>query len=165
MAVDDGLDALVELVAVGEDLVEVDFAEDGAECGLGELRGLIDVVGDLDDGLDRIDDAQSDDGVDLQRDVVAGDDVLRGDFHGLLAERDADDGVDGAEDQDDAGAGGVVADAAETEDDGALVLLENLDGVEDVEEDDGDGDEERERHKGRELSGWGEISSRGDCKW
>ena len=37
VAVDDGLDALVEAVAVGEELVEVDLAEDGAEGGLGEL--------------------------------------------------------------------------------------------------------------------------------
>src|SRR6202035_3944200 len=110
VAVDDGLDALIEVVAVGEDLVEVDFAEDGAEGGLGDLRGLVDVVGDFDDGLDRVDDAKGDDGVDLEGDVVAGDDVLRRDFHGLLTEGDADDGVDGAEDQNYAGAGGVVTD-------------------------------------------------------
>jgi hypothetical protein len=35
-----------------------------------------------------------------------------------------------------------VADAAKAEDDGALVLLEDFDGVEDVEQDDDDGDEE-----------------------
>ena len=29
--------SLVELVAVGEELVEVDFTEDGAQRGLGEL--------------------------------------------------------------------------------------------------------------------------------
>jgi hypothetical protein len=51
---------------VGEQLVEVDFAEDGAQRGLGELRGLVDVVRDLDDGLDRVDHAQGDDGVDLE---------------------------------------------------------------------------------------------------
>jgi len=34
VAVDDGLDALVEAVAVGEQLVEVDLAEHGAQCGL-----------------------------------------------------------------------------------------------------------------------------------
>ncbi len=107
MAVDDGLDALVEVVAMGEQLVEVDLAEDGAEGGLGELRGLVDVVGDLDDGLDGVDDAEGDDGVDLEGDVVAGDDVLRRDLHGFLAERDADDLVDGAEDEDDAGTFGV----------------------------------------------------------
>src|ERR1700722_2470357 len=125
VAVDDGLDADVQGFPVGEKAVEVDFAEDRTQRGLGELRGLVDVVGDFDDRFGGVDDAEGDDGVDLEGDVVAGDDVLRGDFHRLLAERDADDLVDGAEDQDDAGAGGVVADAAEAEDDGALVLFEN----------------------------------------
>ena len=60
------------------------------------------------------------------------------DFHGFLAERDADDGVDGWEDEDDAGAGGGAADAAEAEDDAALVLLEDFDGVEEVDNEDDD---------------------------
>src|ERR1035441_1399293 len=146
VAVNDGLDALVELVAVRENLVQFDFAEDGAESRLGELRGLVDVVGDLNDGLDWIDDAQRNDGVDLEGDVVAGNDVLRRDFHGLLAKADADDGVDRAEDEDDAGTRGIVANATETEDHGALVLFEDLDGVEEVEQDDGSSD--KERHHG-----------------
>ena len=141
VAVDDDLDTLVEAVAMGEQFVEIDFAEDGAQRGLRELRGLVDVVGDLDDRLDGIDHAHDDDGVDLQCDVVACDDVLRGDLHRLLAQADADNLVDGAEDQDDAGAGGVVTDAAQAEDDGAFVLLEDLDGVEDVKQDDGNGNE------------------------
>ena len=73
-------------VAVGEEAVEIDLAEDGAERGLGELRGLVDVVGDLDDRLVGVDDAEGDDCVDLEGDVVAGDDVLRRDFHGFLTE-------------------------------------------------------------------------------
>ncbi len=60
------------------------------------------IVGDLDDGLGGIDDAEHDDGVDLEGNVVAGDDVLRWDLHGLLPEAHADDLVDGAEDEDDA---------------------------------------------------------------
>ena len=66
-------------------------------------RGLVDVVGDLDDGLDGVDDAEGDDGVDLEGDVVAGDDVLGWDLHGLLTEGDADDLVERAEDEDDTG--------------------------------------------------------------
>ena len=65
MAVDDGLDALVELFAMSEEAVEIDFAEDGAQGGLGELGGLVDVVGDFDDGLGGVDDAQGDNGVDF----------------------------------------------------------------------------------------------------
>ena len=60
----------------------------------------------------RIDHAQSNDGVDLQGDVVAGDDVLRGNFHRLLPQRDAHDLIEGAEDQDDARAFGSRQDAA-----------------------------------------------------
>ncbi len=129
-------------------LVEIDFAEDGAQGGLGELRGLVDVVGDLDDGLGGVDDAEGDDGVDLEGDVVAGDDVLRRDLHGLLAEGDANDLVEGAEDPDDAGALGGLLHAAEAEDDAALILFEDVEGVDEVEDDDGDGEEERERHHG-----------------
>jgi hypothetical protein len=44
-----------------------------------------------------------------------------------------------------------VADAAKAEDDGALVLLEYLDGVEDIQQDDGDGDEIR-RVVGHEVT-------------
>ena len=86
------------------------------------------------------------------------------DFHGFLAEGDADDLVDGAEDEDDAGAGGVVADAAEAEDDGALVLLEDLDGVEEVEEDDGEDEEQRNGHFVLETSGRRESGGQSDCK-
>jgi len=52
VAVDDDLNALVEAVAVGQQLVEIDLAEHRAQRGLRELRGLVDVVGDLDDRLD-----------------------------------------------------------------------------------------------------------------
>ncbi len=128
---------------MGEEFVEVDFAEDGAQGGLGELRGLVDVVRDLDDGLDGIDDAQGDDGVDLEGDVVARDDVLRGDLHRFLAERDADDLVERAKDEDDPGTRGVVPHAAEPEDDSPLVLLQDLDAIDDIKNDDGDEYEER----------------------
>jgi len=152
VAVDDGLDALVEGFAMGEELVQIDLAKDGAEGGLGELGGLVDVIGDLDDGLGGVDDAEGDDGVDLEGDVVAGDDVLRGDLHGFLTEGDADDLVEGPEDEDDAGTFGG-RDAAEAKDDAALVLLEDLDGVDDVKDDDGDGDEGWERHGLDNLDG------------
>ena len=58
VAVDDGLDSDVEGFAVGQEAVEVDFSEDGAQGGLGELRGLVDVVCDFDDGLSRVDNAK-----------------------------------------------------------------------------------------------------------
>ena len=42
----------------------------------------------------------------------------------------------------------ALLDAAEAEDDASLVLLEDLDGVEEVEDDDDDGEEKREGHHG-----------------
>ena len=89
---------------------------------------------------------------DLEGHVVTGDDVLRGDFHRLLAEGDANHLVERAEDEDDAGAGGVVSDAAEAEDDATFVLLQNFDGVDKVKNDDGDDDEDGEREHGVSLS-------------
>ncbi len=147
-----------------EEAVEVDLAEDGAEGGLGELRGLVDVVGDLNDGLGGIDDAEHDDGVDLERDIVAGDDVLRRNFHGLLTQRDADDLVYRPEDEDDSGTGGGLLDAAETEDHGTLVLLEDVDGADQIEDDDCYGEEKRDRHDVQSTSGRSDSCGQCDCK-
>jgi len=161
VAVDDGLDTLVEAVAVGEELVELDFAEYGAEGGLGELAGLIDVVGDLNHSLSGVDDAKSDDGVDLEGDVVAGDDVLGWDLHDLLAERDANHLIEGAEDQNNAGALGWD-DVAEAEDDAALVLFEDLNGADEVENDDDAEEQDRVGHRGlRPRCGWMAVGC--DC--
>ena len=83
------------------------FAEHRAQRGLGELRGLVDVVRDFDHGSIGIKHAQGDDGVDLDGDVVAGDDVLRRNFEHLLPEGDANHGIEGREDEDESGAFGV----------------------------------------------------------
>src|SRR5205807_1839861 len=82
--------------------VEVDFAQHRAQGGLGKLRGLVDVIGYFDDGLGGVDNAKGDDGIDLKGDVVAGDDVLRGDLHRFLPQTDANDLLEWAEDPDDA---------------------------------------------------------------
>ena len=62
---------------MGKQFVEFNFAENGPERGLGELGGLIDVIWDFNHGLIGVDDAQKYHGIDFERDVVAGDDVLR----------------------------------------------------------------------------------------
>ena len=144
VAVDDGLDALVEAVAVCQKLVKIDLAQHGPERRLGKLGGLVDVIGDVDDGVNGIDDAERDDRVDLQGDVVARDDVLRRNLHGLLAQAHADNRLHGGKDEDESGAGGLLADAPKLEDDGTLILLEDFDGVEQVQDDDDGNDEERE---------------------
>ena len=69
--------------------------------------------------------------------VVAGDHVLRRNFQHLLPQRDAHHLVDRPENENDAGALGRSQNAAQPEDDAALVLAQNLDGVQQVENDDG----------------------------
>ena len=54
-AVDDLLQLCVDLVALDQQVVEFDLAEDRAERGLGDLRGCLEVVLDRDDGFDRVD--------------------------------------------------------------------------------------------------------------
>src|SRR6476659_827874 len=68
------------IVGMREQIIELHFAENGAQRGLRELRCLVAVVEHFDDGTPRLDDAQEHDRVHLQRDVVARDDVLRRDF-------------------------------------------------------------------------------------
>ena len=53
------------------------FAEDGAQRGLRQLAGRGQKVRDLDDRSLRVDDAEVEDGVDFDRDIVARDHVLR----------------------------------------------------------------------------------------
>src|SRR5258708_17122896 len=146
VAVDDGLDADVQGFAMSKEAVEVDFAEHRSQGGLGKLRGLVDVIGYFDDGLGGVDNAKRDDGVDLEGDVVAGDDVLRGNLHRLLAETDANDLVEGAKDPDDAGALGGLPHASQSKDNASLILFQDVEGVDQVEEDDDDGEEDREGH-------------------
>ena len=70
--------SLVQLLALGEQVVELRLAEHAAQRRLRELRGGVEVVLDLDDRAWRGSiDAEVDDRVDLHRDVVARDDVLR----------------------------------------------------------------------------------------
>ena len=79
-----------------------------------------------------IDDLEGDDGVDLDGDVVPGDDVLGRHFQHVLAQGDADHLVKGTEDENDAGAFGHGQGAAQAEDDAALVFTQDFDGIQQV---------------------------------
>jgi hypothetical protein len=69
------------VLAFGQQLVHVAAPGDRPERGLGDLRDSEVVVLHVDDRLDRVDDPVIDDGVHPQRDVVAGDRLLRGHVH------------------------------------------------------------------------------------
>src|SRR5215831_15347910 len=76
LRVEDALDVEVELLPLGEHLVELVLAEDRPQRGLGELIRRGEEVLDLDDRLLRVDHAKEHDRVHLDRHVVARDDVL-----------------------------------------------------------------------------------------
>ena len=125
--VDDGLNLQVQFVAVAEQLVQLDLAQDRTQRGLGKLGGLVDVVGHLDGGGVGVHHVERDHGVHLEGDVVAGDHVLGRNLEHILTQRDAHHLVKGPEDQDDAGPLGGGQGAAQPENHPALVLAENLD--------------------------------------
>src|SRR6266545_1383144 len=128
--VDDPLQLLVHLVAGGQQVVQLHLAEHAAQRGLGQLGRRVHVILDREEGLLGIDDAEEDDRVDLDRDVVTGDDVLGRHVGGHRAQADAlPDLVDEGHQQDQAGAVALPAGVedrlrppAEPEDDHAFVL-------------------------------------------
>ncbi|MDT4840305.1 hypothetical protein FQZ97_741240 [compost metagenome] len=71
------LDIDVEAFALGQHLVQLVLAEHRAQGGLGQLAGGHEEVLHLDDGALRVQYTEIDHRVDLHRDVVAGDHVLR----------------------------------------------------------------------------------------
>jgi hypothetical protein len=115
----------------------------GTERGLRKLRGLVDVVCHLDGGVVGIHHVERDDGVDLQRDVVARDDVLRRNLEHILAQGDADNLIEWPEDQNDARPLGHRQRMAQAEDYAALVFAENLDGIENIQDNDGKENQDR----------------------
>jgi hypothetical protein len=79
LLVDDALQFLVEVLALGEQGVELGLAEHGPQRGLRDLGRRLQVVLDVDDRGVRVHDAEVRDGIHTGGHVVAGDDVLRGD--------------------------------------------------------------------------------------
>ena len=107
--VEDGLQPHIELLALAQQLVQLDFAQHAAQRGLRQLRRGIQEVGHLHDGQARIDHAEIDHRVHLHGDVVARDDILRRDFERVDAQRNPHDAVDGREYQNHARALWVAA--------------------------------------------------------
>jgi len=141
--VDNLLELGVELLPLRKEVVEIDLPEEAPERGLGELGGRVEVILDVDDALERLHDPEVEDGVDLHRDVVPRDDVLRGDVMGDQPEADPDHAVNGGEHQDNSRALGLGKHSAQPEDHAPLIFPEDLDGVQDVEDHQSDDDDGR----------------------
>src|SRR5216117_3591533 len=150
--VDDPLELLVDLVTRREEVVELDLAEDAPERRLRDLRGRVEIVLHRDHRPLRVHDAEVDDRADLERDVVACDHVLGRDVEGDGLEAHFDHPVDERHEQDESRAVPLPAGvedrpraAPEPEDDGPLVLAEDLRERADEEDDRKDHHEDQQR--------------------
>ena len=139
MRIEDALQAQINFVAMSQQFVKFLFAKHRAQSGLRELRRLVGVIRDFHDGLVGIDHAQKNDRVHFQGDVVASDDVLRRNFERFLPQRNTHHAVDRTEDQNYAWTFCRAHQAAETEDDAALVFGQDLDGTQQIDDEDDDG--------------------------
>src|SRR6266404_742684 len=135
----DALKAQIDFVAVSQQFVEFLFAKHRAQSGLRKLRSLVGVIRDFNHGLVGIDHAQKNNRVNLQGDVVAGDDVLRRNLERFLPQRNTHHAIDRAKDQNYAWTLCRAHQASEAEDDAALVFGQDLDGAQQVNDEDDDG--------------------------
>src|ERR1700728_5085436 len=130
-----------------QQLIEFLLTQHRAKSGLRELGCLVDIVRDFHDCLPRFDHAQEDHGVNLQSDVVAGDDVLRKDFEGFLAQRNANNPVDRREYQNDAVPFGRGQQPTQAKDYAAFIFSQYFDGTEKVDNDNDDQDSKKSKRQ------------------
>ncbi len=94
LCINDFADLGGDFVAFAQDFIEVEVAGDVAEGSLGEGAGCVTVVRGFEDSFLGIDDASVDDGVDINGDVVAGDNFLFWNVHRGSADVDFEHFVD-----------------------------------------------------------------------
>src|SRR5690606_30482964 len=121
-AVDHQLEALVQPLAVGQQVVQVALADDAPQRRLRHLGHREPVVLHTDDGLHRVDHLEVDDRVDPDGDVVPGDAVLRGHRQRHDLHVDLPHAVDDRDDPRQPGFTRGSDDAAEPEDQTGYVL-------------------------------------------
>ncbi len=149
MLIDDPRQLLVDFLTRGQEIVQLLLAQHAAQRRLRHLRGRVEVVLHADHRLVRVEHTEEDDGVDLDRHVVLGDDILRRHVHGDGAEADLDHLVHEGDQEEEPGPRAVAAGiddgaglSAEPKDDRPLVLAQDPHRIQDDEEgNDGNGDE------------------------
>jgi hypothetical protein len=143
---------LVDLVALGEDLVEADVADDRPEGRRRDTQEHARELLGVEDALERVDDPPVDEEVDVDRGVVLGDRPLAGDLDEGLAEVDLERPVDDRDEEAQARpADEPLVRPAQPEDDHLLVLVHDPNGEVDQHErhdheERGDGDYDRGFH-------------------
>ena len=120
----------IELVALGEHVIEFVPAENRTQGGLCQLAGGLDPIFHLDNGPFRIEDTEIDHRADLYGNVIPGNDILGGHIHHDGSQVHPNHFLD-ARDHDDQTRSLDLPETAEQEDDASLVLAKNLDRAED----------------------------------
>ncbi len=130
LSVDDFANLDGDFIALAKDLIKVEIASDVAESGLGESAGRVGIIRGFKNSLRGVDDAEVNDGVDIDGDVVTGDDFLLRDVHRGGADVNFCHVVDVGNDDAEAGLqhAGIFTEA---EDDAALVLIDDADAGDD----------------------------------
>ena len=123
------LDIGIEPVTLRQHLVEFVLTQHRAQRRLRQLAGRLEKIFHLDYRFFRIDHAEIDDGVDLDRYVVTRNHILGRDIHYDYSQIDLCHRLQYRDDQDQSGALYLVK-AAELEDHSAFVFLEDLDRAE-----------------------------------
>src|SRR5579872_430303 len=136
VSIKNGLNSQVQLVTVGQQLVQIYLAQYRAQSGLGKLLRLPIIVLHLDDRLIGAHHTPVNYGIHFERDVVTGDDVLWRDFQGLLPQIDSHDPVHRSKNENDAWPLGVGQQAAQAKDHAAFIFAKNLDGTEEIQNND-----------------------------
>jgi hypothetical protein len=147
----------VDLLALGEQLVELVLAEHRAQRRLRDLRGRDHEVLDLDDRGLRLDDPEVGDRIHADRHVVLRDHFLWRDVERDRSQVDPDHSVDDWDQDEEAGALGFGEQPAEPEDDAAFVLPRDLDrrDQEQDQQEENDGDDDQDGSGHRSPFDWG----------
>src|SRR5260370_27127940 len=119
----------VDFIALRKNFIEFELSDDAANGGLRELRGRIRVVLHLRKRAVSVDHAEVANGVDLHRDLVARDDVLRRNFEGLNSHVDVVESLDGPENQVYTGGLCFRNQASEPKDHAAFPFFNDVDGI------------------------------------
>ena len=94
------LQPAVQLLALGEQIVQFHFAQNRAQRGLRQLLDGVAIILQFHERLLRADHAEINNGIHLQRNVIAGNDVLRGHIPGHHAQGNPHQLIDRPEDED-----------------------------------------------------------------
>src|SRR5699024_6272773 len=136
---------LVDVVAFGEDFIQLMLTEYRAQTGLCQLAGCLVEVRYLQHRFVRVDDAEIHHGVDVDGHVVIRDHVLRRHVHHVDAQIHANDALQHRYQQDQTGAFGTGV-ATQRQHHATLVFRQNLDGRKQEKDDESDDDADETVH-------------------